>query len=273
MRNLLNFLAKFNHLIVFIILESIALYMLGTANSYHNTRIVRGIRGLTGNFERRVSNVRSYFNLRTISQSLARENAMLRTSLDRLKGDEGQVFFSVTDTVLSQRYTYTSAEVVNNSVNRQKNFFTINKGRLQGITPDMAVIAGNSAAGIIVGCSDNYSVAMSLLNIDFRLSARFRSNNYFGSLSWDGRNERYAVLSEIPQHVTFGIGDTIETTGYSAVFPEGIFLGTVSDFEKTGGDFFTIRILLASDFRQLRHVTVIGSLMKEEKLKLENLYK
>ncbi|MCU0454698.1 MAG: rod shape-determining protein MreC [Bacteroidales bacterium] len=273
MRNLLNFLAKYNHLIVFIILESIALYMLGTANSYHNTRIVRGIRGLAGGFERRVSNVRSYFHLRTISQSLARENALLRTSLDRYRGEQGKVFFSVTDTVLSQRYTYTSAQVINNSVNRQKNFFTVDKGRLHGITPDMAVIADNAAAGIIVGCSDNYSVAMSLLNLDFRLSARFRSNSYFGSLSWDGRDDRHAVLSEIPQHVTFGLGDTIETTGYSAVFPEGVLIGTVSDFEKTGGDFFTIGVLLANDFRQIRHVTVIGSLMKEEQLELENLYK
>jgi rod shape-determining protein MreC len=273
MRNLLSFLAKYNHLIVFIILESVALYILGTANSYHNTKIVRSIRSLSGGFEKRVSSVRSYFHLRTISQSLARENALLRTSLDRYRGEQNQVFFSVTDTVLAQRYTYTSAEVVNNSVNRQKNFFTINKGRFQGITPDMAVIAGNAAAGIVIGCSDNYSVAMSMLNLDFRLSARFRSNNYFGSLSWDGKDYKHAILSEIPQHVTFGIGDTIETTGYSAVFPAGVLIGTVSDFKKTGGDFFTIRILLANDFRQLRHVTIIGSLMKKEQLELENLYK
>ena len=90
----------------------------------------------------------------------------------------------------------------------------------------MAVTSGDSVAGVIVGCSENYSVAMSLLNLDFKLSARIRSNGYFGSLSWDGRDYRKAILSEIPQHVTVNVGDTIETTGYSAVFPEGIMIGT-----------------------------------------------
>ncbi len=93
--------------------------------------------------------------------------------------------------------------MVNNSVNRQKNFFTINKGKMQGMSVDMAVISGDCVAGVVVGCSNNFSVAMSLLNLDFRLSARLKSNGYFGSLSWDGKDYRNAILSEIPQHVTF----------------------------------------------------------------------
>ena len=86
----------------------------------------------------------------------------------------------------------------------------------------MAVTSVDGVAGVIVGCSENFSVAMSLLNLDFKLSARIKSNGYFGSLSWDGRDYRHAVLSEIPQHVTVSVGDTIETTGYSAIFPEGL---------------------------------------------------
>jgi rod shape-determining protein MreC len=113
---------------------------------------------------------------------------------------------------------------------------------------------------------------MSVLNLDFRLSARLKSNGYFGSLSWDGKDYRTAILSEIPQHVTFGIGDTIETTSYSAIFPEGIVIGTVSGFEKSGGDFYTIRVSLATEFRKLRFITVIGNLMREEQLELENQY-
>jgi rod shape-determining protein MreC len=272
MRNLLNFLAKYNHLIVFIILEGIALYMLGTANNYHNTRIVRGIRSVTSNFEKRVNNTRSYFQLRTISQSLSRENASLRSTIDRISPKAEQLFFSVTDTIRHQHYTYTSAEVVSNSVNRQKNFFTINKGKLQGMSTDMAVISDGCAAGVIVGCSNNYSVAMSLLNIDFKLSARIKSNGYFGSLSWDGKDYRTVILNEIPQHVTFGIGDTIETTGYSAIFPEGITIGTVKHFEKSGGDFYKIEVTVANDFRQLRFVNVIGNLLREEQIGLEKQF-
>lgn len=272
MRNLLNFLAKYNHLFVFLVLEGFALYLLGTSNDYHNTRFVRGFRGFTAGIEKRVSNARSYFHLREISQSLSRENAQLKTTVEQLTQKGDNVFIPVYDTISHQRYTYTSAEVVNNSVNRQKNFFTINKGRMQGMSVDMAVISDDRVAGVIIGCSDNFSVAMSLLNIDFRLSARLKSNGYFGSLTWDGRDYRTAILSEIPQHVTFGLGDTIETTSYSAIFPEGIFIGTVSNFERAGGDFYSIKVALANDFKKLRFVTVAGNLMKEEQLELEKQF-
>jgi rod shape-determining protein MreC len=136
----------------------------------------------------------------------------------------------------------------------------------------MAVNSGDGVAGVVVGCSDNFSVAMSLLNLDFKLSARIKSNGYFGSLSWDGKNYRQAVLSEIPQHVIVSIGDTIETTGFSSVFPEGILLGTVSDFEKMGGDFYKIRISLITDFKKLHFVDVIGNMKKTEQLDLQNLF-
>jgi len=272
MRNLLNFLAKYNNLLIFLILEGIAIFLLTTGNNYHNTRSVIAIRSLTSGIEEQLSNVRAYFNLRDVNQVLAAENASLKNIIERLVRKEKILYFSVEDTVFNQQYVYTDAKVIDNSVNRQKNFFVINRGSNQGLAIDMAVVSGNSVAGEIVGCSDNYSVAMSLLNVDFRLSARIRSNGYFGSLSWEGRDNGYALLSEIPQHVTFGIGDTIETTGYSAIFPEGIMIGTISGFEKTGGDFFRIDVSLLTDFRKLRFVKVIGNMMKTEQLELEKLF-
>jgi rod shape-determining protein MreC len=272
MRNLLNFLAKYNNLIIFLILEGIAFYLLSTGNNYHNTRLVKGTRGLTNALEKKVNSARSYFHLREISQVLVRENVSLRNTIESLSRNKDQLFFSVTDSVLHQQYTYSGAEIVNNSVNRQKNFFTLNKGRMQGLSVDMAVASDQGVAGVIVGSSDNYSVVMSLLNIDFRLSVKLKTSGYFGSLSWDGRDYGHAVLSEIPQHVTFGIGDTVQTTGFSAIFPEGLMVGTVSNFEKSGGDFYKIYIALTTDFKKLHFVNVIGNLKKKEQLELENQF-
>jgi rod shape-determining protein MreC len=272
MRNLLNFLAKYNNLIIFLILEGIAIILLTTGNEYHNARFIKGIRGLTGNFEERISNTRAYFNLRETNLLLATENVALKNRIERMNRENEELFFSVTDSVYNQQFQYTLARVSNNFVNRQKNFFTINKGTGQGLAVDMAVVSANCVAGVLVSCSENYSVAMSVLNVDFRLSARIKSNGYFGSLNWDGRNYSHAVLSEIPQHVTFGIGDTIETTGYSAVFPEGMLVGTISDFVKTGGDFFRIEVALFTDFRKLNYVNVIGNMRKAEQQELENLF-
>jgi rod shape-determining protein MreC len=273
MRNLLNFLIRFNNLIIFLILEGITFYWLATGNTYQNTRVVNGIRLVTQGIEKKISNTRSYLSLRETNERLASENIALRSSIEKLVRKENPLFFSVKDTIYRQQYTHTSAEVVGNSVNRQKNFFTIDRGRLQGITTDMAVAASGGVAGVIIGCSDNYSVAMSLLNLDFRLSVRIRSNGYFGSLSWDGRDYRHALLGEIPQHIIVSVGDTIETTGFSAIFPEGLLVGTVSDFEKRGGDFYKITIELTTDFKKLRFVDVIGNLKKEERVELERKFK
>ncbi|MCX6301165.1 MAG: rod shape-determining protein MreC [Bacteroidia bacterium] len=272
MRNLLNFLAKYNNLIIFLVLEGIAFYLLSTGNNYHNTKVVKGIRGTTRGLEQKISNTRSYFRLRDINQELASENNSLKNTISRLMKKEDLLFFSVSDTIFNQQYKYSSAEVIDNSVNRQKNFFTINKGRKQGLSADMAVISGESVAGVIVGYSDNFSIVMSLLNLDFRLSARIRSNGYFGSLSWDGIDYKNVILSEIPRHVPVSLGDTVETTGYSAIFPEGIMIGVVSDFEKPGGDFYTIKVALKTDFRKLHFVNVIGNMKKTEQIELENSF-
>jgi rod shape-determining protein MreC len=272
MRSLLNFLARYNNLIIFLILEGISVYLLSTGNNYHNTRILNGVRNLTSGIEEKISNTQTYLNLRNINTALAGENIALKNKIEQLVKGDNSLFSPITDTVHRQQYQHTSAEVITNSVTRQKNFFTINKGISQGMQTDMAVTSENSVAGVIVGCSGNYSVAMSLLNLDFKLSARIKSNGYFGSLNWDGRDYGHTVLSDIPQHVKVIKGDTIETTGYSAIFPEGIMIGTVSDFEKKGGDFYKITVALATDFRKLHYVDVIGNMKKTEQLELEKLF-
>ncbi|MBK7712694.1 MAG: rod shape-determining protein MreC [Bacteroidales bacterium] len=273
MRSLLNFLIRFNNLIIFLILEGITFYLIATGNSYHNTRVVNGIRGITQGIETKINKTRNYLSLREINENLATENITLKTRIEGLRKRDNSLFFSVTDTIFKQQYNHTSAEVIENSVNRQKNFFTINKGSKQGIAPDMAVTSVDGVAGVIVGCSENYSVAMSMLNLDFRLSVRIKSNGYFGSLTWDGRNYRYALLGEIPQHIYINAGDTIETTGYSAIFPEGLVVGTIDDFEKRGGDFYRISVKLSNDFKKLHYVDVIGNLEKAEKSELEKQFK
>jgi rod shape-determining protein MreC len=272
MRNLLNFLVRYNNLIIFLFLEGIAFYLLSTANNYQNSRLLNGVRGMTRGIEKKISNTRSYLNLHEINEALASENIALKNIISKSVRKENSLFFSVDDSVHKQQYLHTSAEVIDNSINRQRNFFTINKGESQGIKVDMAIVSANSVAGVIVGCSKNYSVAMSLLNPDFKLSARIKSNGYFGSLGWDGRDYRYAVLSEIPQHVLVNVGDTIETTGYSAIFPEGVMIGTVSDYEKFGGDFYKITVLVTTDFKKLHYVDVIGNMKKTEQLQLEKLF-
>lgn len=272
MRNLLNFLARFNSLIIFLLLEGLSLYYLFSRNNYHNTRLMFAFRGMTHGVESKMINARTYLHLSEINSRLAEENIALKNSVQKMAGLDTSVFRHVTDTIHEQEYKHVYAEVVDNSVNRQKNFFTVNKGYRHGIEPDMSVITADGVAGVIVGCSRNFSVAMSVLNLDFKVSARLKTSGYFGSLNWDGKESEFAVLNEIPQHVQITVGDTIETTGYSAIFPEGVMVGTISDFEKRGGDFYDIRVKLSNDFRKLHYVDIIGNLQKNEVMELQNAF-
>lgn len=272
MRNLLNFLAKYNNLIVFLILEGIAFSLLATGNSYHNSRLIKGFRGLTYGIERKGSDIRKYLQLNENNRALASENTSLKNSIERLISQRSFEAGEVTDTIYQQQYTYMMAEVINNSVSRQKNFITLDKGTRHGIRTDMGVVTNQGIVGIIVGTSENFSVAMSLLNIDLKISARLKSNGYFGSLNWDGNNYRQVVLNEIPQHVIVQVGDTVETTGYSAMFPEAVMIGTVSEVGQTGSDFYMIKVLLQEDFKKLRFVNVVGNLKKTERMQLEEKY-
>ncbi len=272
MRNLLNFLLKYNNIIVFLVLEGIAFYWLTNGNTYHNSRVVKAVHGMTRRMEERITNAKNYLSLREVNMKLAEENNTLKNRIEQLSRTADAGFEEVNDTTAGQQYQFTAARVINNSVNKQKNFITISKGSLQGIKPDMAVTDGRNVVGMVVGCSRNFSVAISLLNLDFRLSARLKSSGHFGSLTWDGRSPRYAALNEIPQHIQVSEGDTVETTAFSAVFPEGISIGRVSEIKKSGSDFYRITIELFTDFRQVQHVNVIGNLKREEQLELELQY-
>ena len=270
MRSLLNFLARYSNFILFILLEVVAIYMLTTSDGYHNIMISNKLKAGKGVVEKRINGVYDYLSLRKVNLTLASENLELRNRLENVFRDDEQYFTSVRDTAHRQQYIYTRATAINQSTNKQKNFITIDKGSRDGIEPGMAVVGPEGIAGTIVGVSRNFSIAMSVLNLDFRLSARFRKNNYFGSLSWEGTNAGIVRLNEIPHHVLVEVGDTIETSGYSSVFPEGILVGKVADYNDEGGDFIRIDVELSTDFNNLNYVYVIDNLQKDEQIELEN---
>ena len=200
---------------------------------------------------------------------MAKENSRLLNIIESTYKSDEIFFRSVSDSIYNQRYRYTLARIVNNSVNKKHNFLTLNKGSLQGLRPEMAVVSDGSIIGVIKGVSKNYSTVISLLNLDLKISAKVKKNGYFGSLSWDGQGYQTAILSEIPLHADIQAGDTIITSGYSSIFPEGIQIGFIKDFEEKGGSFYEIKVKLSTDFKSLNNVNVIGNLLQIEKIELE----
>ncbi len=270
MKNLLHFIVSFHFTILFIIVELCCFLLLVNYNAYQKSHFFRSSNAVTGEVYRRISAVSDYFSLVQTNEHLNRENANLRNLLEASFKTSIDSPVAFIDSLYQQKYTYFPAKIINNSVHKQLNYISLNKGKKHGIEPEMAVITDEGVVGIVKTVSDHYSFVISLLNKRFKISAKLKDSNYFGSLSWDGRNYKKAILSEIPLHVNITKGDTIVTSGFSSIFPEGIPIGIVDEtLTSSGSSFQNLRVFLANDFKQLSYVKIVGNLTKDERISLE----
>lgn len=270
MRNLFLFLWRNNFTLMFLFLESICVYLLVKNNSYQSASYFNATNKVVISVNESVNYVKEYLNLRSNNEYLTKENALLRNQLSELTGFNPASSIAITDTFHHQQYSYVPAKIINNTVNRRNNFLTLNRGFNDSIRNEMAVISSNGIIGIVKDVSPHFCTVMSVLHKDMKVSVRFKKNNYFGSLVWNGGEPRIATLLDIAKHVTFTKGDTIVTTAYSSIFPEGIMVGTVANSAvKSGDNFYTIDVLLSTNFNNVSSAYVVRNLYKEEQKKLE----
>ncbi len=271
MKNLFLFLWRNNYTIFFILLESFCFMLVIRNNNFHNAAFFNSSNQVTGRIMETFNYLNEYMSLNSVNRSLAEENARLMSTLQESVRKSTAMSGEVNDTVSGIHYKYIAARVVNNSVHRRNNYLTLDKGTVHGVSAEMGVITGSGVIGMVRDVSDHYCTVMSLLHKNSNISARFKQNNYFGPLVWDGDDPGFATLKDIARHVKFQKGDTIVTTSYSSVFPENIMIGTVESFEaKDGDNFYRIRIRLSADFRNLGFVYIVNNLLKNEKQDLES---
>ena len=222
MWSLFRYFYRHHVVILFIVLEVIAFVFVFTRNNFQRATFMNSSNHISGNIYTRYNAVVSYFRLSSVNRELADENARLRQLVfghqaDSVRRDTAFLLQSLPE--LS--FSFIPARVINNSVHRQHNYLTLNRGLADGVRPDMGVVTSAGVAGVVLNVSNSFSTVISLLNLRWNVSAKLKRNDYFGSLSWDGKDYRYALLNEIPFHVEIETGDTIVTSGYSAIFPEG----------------------------------------------------
>ncbi|HCZ34352.1 MAG TPA: rod shape-determining protein MreC [Cytophagales bacterium] len=268
MERLINFIYEYRAFFTFLFLELLCAWLVIENNQYQSTRYFNSSNQVAAQVLGFSQGVREYFSLRTINEDLARENAELRRDLERTR----QQLNTPADTARINQFDFVSAKVMANSTNLYKNFITIDKGSVDGLAPGMAVIGDAGAVGKVKSVSERYAVLISLLNVDQQISGQIKRTNHFGTVRWDGANMRYTTLQFIPRHALPVVGDTIVTSGYSAVFPHGIMVGIIREANlKPEAPFWDIRLELAQDFGRLAFVEVIKSKLKSEKDSLETI--
>ncbi|HBS87277.1 MAG: rod shape-determining protein MreC [Bacteroidetes bacterium GWF2_38_335] len=272
MKSLVRFIIRYHFVFLFLILEIAAFSLVVTYNKDQRESFANSSSYVSGVIYDAYSSITEYFSLKEENRELARENALLHNAMKDSYYFNEEFFKKVNDSVYLQQYEYMNVRVINNSVNKKYNYITINKGRLHGVYPDMALVSPAGIAGIIVNSSDHFATAISVLNSNFKVSALHKKTNYFGSLVWEATGSNTATLYEIPSHVKLEVGDTIVTSGFSSIFPQGTMIGVISSFEKKMSEsFFIVEVKLATNFSNLSQMYVVKNLMKKEQVELEKL--
>ena len=279
MRNLLNFFLKYNYCFLFILLEMISFALLFRFNNYQGSAFFTSSNQVAGMVYEAGNQVTGYFHLKSINDDLVQKNVELELQLERLRSalmelTSDSTGFERMKSDALKGYDIYRANVINNSLTHVDNYITLDKGENDGIRSEMGVINGSGVVGIVYHTSANYSVVIPILNSKSSISCKIKRSDYFGFLKWDGGSSEYATVKDMPRHSLFSLGDTIVTSGHSAVFPGGIPIGTVEDMSDShDGLSYLLKVKLFTDFGRLNDVRVIAQKGQEEQLELEQKVK
>jgi rod shape-determining protein MreC len=267
MYNLFRFFLRYHLFILFFSLEIFCFYLNYRNKQYNRAAYVNLANAGAGKVYDAFTSAKDYLYLRRISDSLVVENARLRERLKESKYDNRVDSIHFADTIgkTVQHFAYLGARVIKNSVNQASNLIYLDKGKQQGVYKQMGVINSNGIVGQVISVTDNYAAAISVLSKDFKVSAKFKKNDYFGNLHWDGINTTSASMEEVPKHVPVKIGDTVVTSGFSDLFPRNIMIGTVSKVKaQPDKNFLEISVELSTDFGNLSYVYLVKNLKRSE---------
>lgn len=283
MQRLFLFFYQYRAFFTFLFLELVCAWLIIGNNPYQGARFFNSSNGLVATLNNVSHGVREYFLLRQINSTLAEENAQLRSKFEAMNQRQyiaprtvaviDSTMFAAGDSSVINQFDFVSAKVVSNTVNRFTNFITINKGREDGVEPGMAVISAVGAVGKVRTVSKHYSVVTSILHVDVQVSALLKRTGHFGTIQWDGINPDYVKFKFIPRHVQPVQGDSVLTSGYNAIFPEGIMVGQIEEIHLTDELFYDLKVKLSQDFRKLAYVEVVKNSLKHELDSLEQPFK
>ena len=274
MYKLIEFIRRIYVVLLFIVIEAIALNYYAHSSYYTQAKILSHANRVTGGVQSAIFGVRHYFTLRHENELLSERIADLEMELAVYRE---QVAAAGIDSLqphideLSQ-YRYTTARIVSNSIARDRNYITLNRGIMHGVTENMAVISPDGVmVGYVIGCSERYSVVMPLLNIDFRTSGKIAGDDHFGSISWGGGSPYKMEMTELSKYADIEVGDEVVSSGLSHYFPEGVKIGYVESYSLNDTQTaYDVVIRLAADVTKISNVIVSENLDYGEVSHLED---
>lgn len=275
MKNLLEFLQRFHHWILFVLFEALSFVLLFHYNHYQGSVWFSTANAFVGGIYEMNASVESFFTQAQNNERLTTRNFYMERQLSQLRrlyqeATKQPVPKEVEELEKLSQYQLIPAKVVTSELHKQNNLMTINRGRADGVEPGMGVACGQGVVGVTFLCSDHYTVVIPVLNSSSsRISCTIRDRGYFGVLRWYGQESGYAYVEDIPRHARFKRGDWVETNGYSSIFPAGVLVGQIAQvYNSRDGLSYKLKVRLSTDFGTLRDVVVISDKSIAERMRL-----
>ncbi len=264
MQQILDFLIRYKNTILFLLLFSLSFFFTVQSHSYHKSKVIGSTNFLMGGIYTWTNNVDEYFNLKEYNSRLVEENKVLREQVAEMSAHEIDTIFKDTSS-FADPYTFRAAKVLRNQYSKLDNYLLINKGKNDSIAEDYGVITSKGIVGIVEETSSNFSRIISILNTNAAINVQLKKSNHFGTLIWNGKNPNLVQLIDVPRLAPVKKGDTIITNGRSLIFPKGIPVGVIQDFELDQNEsYYTIDIQLFNDMTNIGYVYIIENNNKKE---------
>ncbi|MDE6624241.1 MAG: rod shape-determining protein MreC [Alistipes sp.] len=260
MHKLFEFIRSIYVVVLFVLLEVLAVSYYARSTSYTRARLLARSNHVVGGVHGVLAGVRRYFVLGRENRDLLERVAELTERLARYEEAETAAAFDERLAEIGEsRLRVMNAAVIANTVNRAQNLIVLNRGRRDGVTDGMAVLSPSGAmVGYVADCTDRYAVAISVLNTSFRASGKLADSEYFGSIYWDGSDPHAVTMGELSKYAEPQPGQQVVTTGFSLYFPEGVTIGEVESAElNETRTAYTVRVRLAAHISQLSDVLLV----------------
>ena len=128
------------------------------------------------------------------------------------------------------------------------------------------VAASHWRLGTVVDVGERYSRILPMLNTAGTWSCRVGRTGPVVPLQWEGRDAERYTLSDVPRYTRAEVGDTVFTSGFDLLFPDGIPVGTVHSSRQSGGsDFKTVSVVPLVDITSVRHLEYIRNRSDSER--------
>jgi rod shape-determining protein MreC len=243
------------------------MYLVINNNQTQRAVYLNSLSAATDAITKRVDNITQFINLSSIADSLVKRNAELLAEAENAKFIKTVLRDTFRSPETQQLFTFIESKVISNSINKNNNSLSIDRGSEHGIVPGMGVIGADQSGvvGIVKSTSKYYSRVMSVLNRQIIISASLKRNGHFGSIVWKDNDPTSVNFVDVPKHASVAEFDTVQTSGFSTIFPEGILIGLVDTFWiPSGSNFFEIKVKLFNDLNKTKYVYAVNNLMKED---------